>query len=249
MITAVIIDDEKKCISLLRHLVERHCTDISIVAEAENAVEGIEAIQKHNPGLVFLDIEMPDKTGFELLNSLPDIHFDIIFTTAYNHYAIKAIRFSALDYLLKPVDIDELKNAVARVYRKHLKKERQESIDLLMNNVRAPQTGFSRISLSTQDGLVILHVNEILYCEASGTYTIFYLKNKEKIIVSKTLKEYEELLKDHHFFRAHNSFLVNLNEVKKYIKGDGGSVIMSNGEEVFVSKRRKEEFLAVLNKT
>jgi len=247
MIKAVIIDDEKKCISLLKHLIENHCADISVVAEAENAAQGIQAIQTHKPDLVFLDIEMPDKTGFELLNSVPDPKFDIIFTTAYNHYAIKAIRFSALDYLLKPVDLDELKSAVARAYKKHNKKDHKESVETLMHNVRSPQHNFSRISLSTQDGLVILHVDEIVYCEASGTYTLFFLKNKEKIIVSKTLKEYEELLKDHHFLRVHNSFLINLNEVKKYIKGDGGSVIMSNGNEVFVSKRRKEEFLTALN--
>lgn len=247
MINAVIIDDEKKCISLLKHLIENHCADINIVAEAENAAQGIQAIQQHKPDLVFLDIEMPDKTGFELLNSLPDVQFDIIFTTAYNHYAIKAIRFSALDYLLKPVDLDELKSALARAYKKHNKKDQKESVETLMHNVRSAQPHFSRISLSTQDGLVILHVNEIIYCEASGTYTLFFLKNKEKIIVSKTLKEYEELLKDHHFLRVHNSFLINLDEVKKYIKGDGGSVIMSNGDEVFVSKRRKEEFLTALN--
>ncbi len=248
MIRTVIIDDEKKCISLLRHLVENHCPDISIVATGSNAAEGMAAIETYRPDLVFLDIEMPDKTGFELLNSLPEINFDIIFTTAYNHYAIKAIRFSALDYLLKPVDLDELKNAVARVEKNLGKKGRQENIDVLVQNIRSLQPGFSKITLSTQEGLVILHVNEIIYCEASGTYTIFYLKNKEKITVSKTLKEYEELLKNHPFFRLHNSFLVNLNEVKKYIKGDGGAVIMSNGGEVLVSKRRKEEFLKALNK-
>ncbi len=248
MVTAVIIDDEKKCVSLLKHLIDTHCTDIKVVAEADNAAQGINAIKIHQPDLVFLDIEMPDKTGFELLTSLPEINFDIIFTTAYNHYAIKAIRFSALDYLLKPVDLDELKNAVGRVFKKHNKKEHRESIDLLVNNIRSLQPNFSRITLSTQDGLVILHVTEIVYCEASGTYTIFFLKNKEKIIVSKTLKEYEELLSGHYFFRVHNSYLVNLNEVKKYIKGDGGSVMMSNGDEVFVSKRKKEEFLQALNR-
>ena len=248
MINAIIIDDEKKCISLLRHLLENHCPDVTVVATAGNATEGIAAIETHRPDLVFLDIEMPDKTGFELLNSLPDIGFDVIFTTAYNHYAIKAIRFSALDYLLKPVDLDELKSAVARVEKNRGKKGRQENIDLLVQNIRSLQPGFSKITLSTQEGLIILHVNEIIYCEASGTYTIFYLKSKEKITVSKTLKEYEELLKAHPFYRLHNSFLVNLNEVKKYIKGDGGSVIMSNGDEVLVSKRRKEAFLQALNK-
>jgi len=247
MISAVIIDDEKKCISLLKHLIENHCSDITIVAEAENAAQGLQAIQQHNPNLVFLDIEMPDKTGFELLSSLPTINFDIIFTTAYNHYAIKAIRFSALDYLLKPVDLDELKSALARLTKKHAPKEYKENVEMLVSNIRSQQPAFSRITLSTQDGLVILHVDEIIYCEASGTYTFFYLKNKEKIIVSKTLKEYEELLHNHHFLRVHNSFLINLNEVKKYIKGDGGSVIMSNGDEVYVSKRRKEEFLSALN--
>jgi len=248
MINAIIIDDEKKCISLLRHLLQNHCPEVNIVASADNAADGIAAIEAHQPDLVFLDIEMPGKTGFELLNSLPDIGFDIIFTTAYNHYAIRAIRFSALDYLLKPVDVDELKNAVARLEKNRYRKGRQENIDLLVQNIRSLQPHYSKITLSTQEGLVILHVNEIVYCEASGTYTIFYLKNKEKITVSKTLKEYEELLKAHPFFRLHNSFLVNLNEVKKYIKGDGGSVIMSNGDEVLVSKRRKEEFLQALNK-
>jgi len=223
MITAVIIDDEKKCVSLLKHLIENHCSDINVVGEAESAAQGLQVIQQHKPDLVFLDIEMPDKTGFELLKSLPEINFDLIFTTAYNHYAIKAIRFSALDYLLKPVDLDELKNALARVYKKHQKTGQQQSVEVLMSNIKSKQPNFSRISLSTQDGLVILHVDEIIYCEASGTYTIFYLKNREKIIVSKTLKEYEELLKDHSFFRVHNSFLINLNEVKKYVKGDGGS--------------------------
>jgi two-component system LytT family response regulator len=248
MINAVIIDDEKKCVSLLKHLIENNCNDIAVVGEAGTAAQGIAAIQANQPDLVFLDIEMPDKSGFELLTSLPQINFDIIFTTAYNHYAIKAIRFSALDYLLKPVDLDELKNAIARVHKKHNKNEQRENIDLLVSNIKSLKPTFSRITLSTQDGLVILHVDEILYCEASGTYTLFYLKNKEKIIVSKTLKEYEELLKEHYFFRLHNSYLVNLNEVKKYIKGDGGSVIMSNGDEVFVSKRKKEEFLAALNR-
>jgi two-component system LytT family response regulator len=248
MITAVIIDDEKKCVSLLKHLIENHCADIKVVAEAGDALQGLGVIQMFKPDIVFLDIEMPGKSGFELLSALPEINFDIIFTTAYNQYAIKAIRFSALDYLLKPVDPDELKNAVARLYKKHHKNEQRANIDLLVNNIRSPQPNFSRITLSTQDGLVILHVNEIVYCEASGTYTIFYLKTKEKIMVSKTLKEYEELLKDHHFFRVHNSYLINLDEVKKYIKGDGGSVIMSNGDEVFVSKRRKEDFLSSLNK-
>lgn len=248
MIKAVIIDDENKCISLLKHLLANNCPQVQVVGEADGAATGIELVNQHKPNLVFLDIEMPGKTGFELLNSLPAIDFHVIFTTAYNHYAIKAIRFSALDYLLKPVDIDELKAALARIDKAEVKKNKHESISLLVNNTRAANHNFTRITLSTQDGLVILQINEILYCEASGSYTFFYLKNGEKLTISKTLKEYEDLLKDNQFFRVHNSYLINLNEVKKYIKGDGGTVVMSNGDEVFVSKRRKEEFLEALNR-
>ncbi len=248
MVSAIIIDDEKKCISLLQHLIYNHCPLVNVVGTAENAEQGLLLIKQAKPDLVFLDIEMPDKTGFELLASLAEINFKVIFTTAYNHYAIKAIRFSALDYLLKPIDLDELKNALGRLEGRKNLKDAPLPIDILVNNIKTPGHGFSRITLSTQDGLVVLHVNEILYCEASGSYTFFYLKNGEKLTISKTLKEYDELLGEFQFFRIHNSYLVNLNEVKKYIKGEGGSVIMSNGDEVFVSKRRKDAFLEAINK-
>jgi len=248
MVTAIIVDDESKCILLLKHLLDNHCPTVSVVATADSAAQGLQLIQQYKPGLVFLDIEMPGKTGFELLASLPEINFKVIFTTAYNHYAIKAIRFSALDYLLKPIDLDELKNALARLEGIKTIKDAPLPIDMLVGNIKTPGHGFSRITLSTQDGLVVLHVKDILYCEASGSYTFFYLRNGEKLTISKTLKEYDDLLGEFQFFRVHNSYLVNLNEVKKYIKGEGGSVIMSNGDEVFVSKRRKDAFLDAINK-
>jgi len=248
MIQAVIIDDEKKCVSLLKHLVDNYCPEIQVVAVAHSALEGIAIIKTWKPGLVFLDIEMPDKTGFELLNSLQDIDFQVIFTTAYDHYAIKAIRFSALDYLLKPIDLNDLKEALLRLDKKQSTANRLNNIDMLVQNIRSLQPNFSKITLSTQEGLVILQVNEIVYCQASGAYTLFFLKNKEKVTASRILKEYEDLLKEHNFFRVHNSWLVNMNEIRKYVKGDGGYVVMSNGDEVQVSKRKKDEFLEILNK-
>ena len=246
MITAIIIDDEKKCISLLQKTIEKQFSDISIVATAANADDGIKLIQQHEPDLIFLDIEMPNKNGFDMLAAFDEINFDVIFTTAYNQYAIKAIKFSALDYLLKPIDADDLKLAISRFKQKQRSSQKSQ-INLLFDNLKNLNHAYSKISVSTNEGVIFLNTADIIYCEATGNYTQFYLRNNEKLLSSRTLKDFEELLAGNNFFRVHHSYLINLNEIKRYIKGDGGSVIMSNTDEVLVSRRKKDEFMKKLN--
>lgn len=246
MITATIIDDEKKCVSYLSKTLEKKFPEISVIGTAQNVAEGLKLLQHHKPDILFLDIEMPGKNGFELLNAIGEINFEVIFTTAYNEYAIKAIRFAALDYLLKPVDEEELKQALER-YKQKKKQTTGDQINLLFDNLKNIANAFTKISVSTADGVIFLNVADIIYCEATGSYTHFFLKNKEKLLSSRTLKDFEEMLSENNFFRIHHSYLINMNEIKRYIRGEGGSVIMSNGNEVLVSRRKKEEFIKRLN--
>lgn len=246
MIRAIIIDDEPKGRNLLRELISGKFPEIQILAQAQNADEGILSIAKYMPDVVFLDINMPGKNGFDMLKEIPEIRFEIVFITAYDKYAIRAFRYHAFDYLLKPIDVEELSNCIERLKEKQLHKDLDERLELLMAQLQHPQQLPDRITINSLDGITLLPITEIIYLEAAGTYTIFYLKNRDKIVSSLNLKEYEELLSDHHFFRVHNSFLINLLEVKKFIKSNGGSVMMSNGNQVSVSKRRRDEFLKLL---
>lgn len=246
MINAVIIDDEKKCVSLLSKMAWQHLPDVAIAGTAANAEDGRKLILQIEPDIVFLDIEMPNKTGFDLLSELDEVNFEVIFTTAYNQYAVKAIRFSAFDYLLKPIDEEELKQCLKR-YRQKVKADRSGQISMLFDNLKNINKAYSRISVSTSEGVIFLNVADIIYCEATGSYTQFYLKNDEKLLSSRTLKDFEEMLQEHNFFRLHHSYLINLNEIKRYIKGEGGTVIMSNGNEVLVSRRKKDDFIKKLN--
>ncbi len=247
MIQAIIIDDEKKCISLLEKMLKEQFPDIQIAAVTAQPEDGIKLIRQLEPDLVFMDIEMPRKNGFEVLEATKDIAYDIIFTTAYNQYAIKAIRFSALDYLLKPIDETELTQAVQRFKTKHQSASRQQQIDLLFSNLRNFTQPYSKLSVATSEGVIFINIPDILFCEATGSYTTLHLKNNDKLVTSKTLKDFEELLETHSFYRTHHSYIINLNEIKRYIKGDGGSVLMSNTAELPVSKRKKDEFLKKLH--
>jgi two-component system LytT family response regulator len=231
---------------LLNELIANRFPEIKIVALAKNADEGIESISKYAPDVVFLDINMPGKSGFDMLQEIQPVHFETIFITAYDKYAIRAFRYHAFDYLLKPVDAEELSNCVERLKEKQLQLDFKERLESLVAQIHHPQQIPDRITINSLDGITVIPITEIVYLEAAGTYTLFYLKNKEKIVSSLNLKEYEDLLSVHHFFRIHNSFLINLAEVKKYIKADGGSVLMSNENEVSVSKRRRDEFLKLL---
>jgi two-component system LytT family response regulator len=239
---SIIVDDELKSRESLKILLEDFCDNVEVKALCQNVEEGIEAISVHKPDVVFLDIQMQRETGFDLLAKIKNIDFEVIFTTAYSEYAIKAFKFSAIDYLLKPIDIEELKRALSKVERK-LNGSFSQRLEQLIQNLKPATPQNLKLALPTSDGLVFIKIDQILYCEASSNYTEIYCDDGKKYIVSRTLKEYEDILTEHNFFRIHNSHLINLSCIKKYVRGDGGYVIMDNDAALDVSKRKKEAFL------
>lgn len=245
MITAVIIDDEPKGRLALRQKLENYCANVSVIGEATDGIDALSVIEKLKPELIFLDIEMPRMNGFEMLNELKEKNFHIIFTTAYDQYAIKAIKYAAFDYLLKPVDIEELKTAIERISNTSTIETKKQA-ELLQQNILNPKKLLNKLAIPTLEGLLFFDINEIIQLEANSNYTIIHFSGKQKITASKTLKDFEELLPPDIFFRTHHSHLINLNYIKKYIKGDGGQIEMQNGNFVDVSRRKKEEFLKAI---
>lgn len=245
MITAIIIDDEAKGRLALREKLLSYCPQVKVVAEAANGQEALLLIQHHKPQLIFLDIEMPKMNGFEMLNELPEKDFHIIFTTAYDQYAIKAIKYAAFDYLLKPIDIQELQEAISNVETRE-NNQTKKQVELLQQNMLHPKKQLNKLAIPTLEGLLFFDINDIIHLEANSNYTNIYFTNKSKITASKTLKEFEELLPEDIFFRTHHSHLINLNYIKRYIKGDGGQIELQNGSYVDVARRKKEEFLKAI---
>ena len=243
MIKAIAIDDEVHCLETLSILLKESCPQVQLLQQCRSAKKGLEAIEKNKPELVFLDIEMPVMNGFELLEQFTEISFAIIFTTSYDQYAIKAIHFSALDYLLKPIDPNELKLAVKKVEeQRHL--PMAEQFQMLLKQINGKNSGFNKIAVPTAEGFELIPADQVLYLEANDNYTHLFLKNKNKIIACRTLKEMEEQIHDFTFFiRIHNSYMVNLNEVTKYMRGEGGYLVMSDGSSVNVSRSRKDALL------
>jgi len=243
MINAILVDDEAHCLDTLSILIKDYCPEVGILEQCSSAKKALAAIEKFQPALVFLDIEMPVMNGFELLEQFKDIHFSVIFTTSYDQYAIKAIRFSALDYLLKPIDPKELMIAVHKAAT--LKNvPSSEQLKMLMDQLHHKETGFTKIAVPTAEGYELIPADQVIRCEADDNYTHLFLKNKNKITACRTLKEMEEQLDDFKYFvRVHHSYLVNLNEVTKYIRGEGGYLIMSDSSTVNVSRSRKEALL------
>jgi two-component system, LytTR family, response regulator len=245
MIRAIVVDDEPYCCDTLETMLEKYCPGVQLVAVCHSGEEAIAGIKQHQPDLVFLDIEMPRMNGFDMLQKIGAINFEIIFTTSFDQYALRAIRFSALDYLLKPIDKDDLQTAVQKVIQRTQKPITQQ-LQLLMQKLQQPTNPINKIALPTMEGLQMLPVESILYCESDSNYTIFHLKDKQKIIVSRTLKEMEEMLEEYSFARVHSSYLVNLQEVNKYIKGEGGYLVLNDGSSVNVSASRKKLLLSKL---
>lgn len=251
---AIIVDDETNAREVLSNLLRLFSPEIEVCGEARDVDEGIKIIREHAPDLVFLDIQMPGKSGFELLTSFKEIRFGVIFTTAYQEFAIKAFRFSAIDYLLKPIDPEELQAAVEKYVVKNQNVEGEqlqilkECLDDTRNflNQRQKNEG-QRIALPTAEGIHFVQLGEIIHCESLGSYTKFHLQKGPAIVVSRLLKEYEEILDNFFFFRVHQSSIVNLDQIKKYVRGDGGQVWMSDGTEIEVSRRRKEDFLSIFS--
>lgn len=245
MITATIVDDEPYSCESLATLLERYCPDVKVLDVCYSASSALRSINEQKPQLLFLDIEMPHMNGFELLEKIPDIDFELIFTTSYDQYAIKAIRFSALDYLLKPIDQDDLRRAVQKAVSNNNHVSPLQ-IKVLLDKLNQPSIAVNKIAIPTMEGLQMILVDSIVSCSADRNYTMIMLKNNQKIIASRTLKDMEEMLEDYPFIRVHHSYLVNLNEVEKYVKGEGGYLLMSNGSNIDVSRSRKEFLLKKL---
>lgn len=249
-ITALLIDDDANLRNGMRSLLERYAPEIMIIGEADNVKTGIEAMENLKPQVVFLDIQLGDGTGFDILEDIAQKRgkstSHIVFITAHEQYAVKAFRFSALDFLLKPVDPEELEKVIVKIKNVLTKNDNYAHIDLLLENIRKKVDNFKRIALSTSDGIHLFEISDIIRCESEDNYTKFYIKNNKPILISKTLKEYEEMLTEHGFERIHQSHLINLSYLKSYIKKDGGYVVMADNSNLPISQRKKERLQEVL---
>lgn len=241
MIKAVIIDDEKDAVSFIKSLIEEYCTGIKAVGEANSAKEGYKVINELNPDLVFLDVEMPNGNGFDLLEKFDKIDFNIVFVTAYDHYAIKAIKYSAADYILKPIDIDEFTRAVNKVKDTIENKTVPVDYQVLFENLKSSLP--AKIAIPTSKGIEYVQTKDIIRIEADRSYSMIYLTDGNKIMVSRGLREFQELLLDRNFFRTHNSHLINLEHVKLYAKQDGGFIRMIDNSMVALSRSKKDLFI------
>jgi len=241
---ALIIDDENRTRDLIAKMINSFGFDIEAIPAGENVQSGIKAIDELNPDIVFLDIQMPDGTGFDVLKSVKNKNFEVIFITAHEEFAIKAIKFSALDYLLKPIDPEELRAAVEKAIKAVDGKKEESQFEALQNNIQPNQK--RRLVLKTQESVYVVELDEIIRCEADRNYTSFFLVGGKKILVSKTLKEYETLLSSHNFLRVQQSHLINLDYVDRYDKGSGGSVVMKDGSEVPLSPAKREIFFKII---
>lgn len=249
MITAILIDDERNALEVLRLQLERHCPQVKVLAACDSGAGGVEAIRRFRPDLVFLDIEMPHLNGFDVLEQTRDLDFSVIFTTAYDQFAIKAFRVSALDYLLKPVDVTELRAAVEKARVKGDRVEWEEKISRLIGQLEPSTTRHTRrIALPVGDALQFMDPDEIVRCESESNYTHIFLAGGKKITLAKTLKEVEDNIGGPPFFRIHQSHLVNMNHILKFIKGDNAYVVMKDGSSIGVSRNRKEAFLESFRK-
>ncbi|MBU2950905.1 LytTR family DNA-binding domain-containing protein [Tamlana agarivorans] len=246
ILKTIIIDDELHNQENLKRLLEKNCPDTLVLATASSADEGLMLIEKHQPDLVFLDIEMPKKNGFNMLEELQEVNFEVIFVTAYNKYVLKAIRSCALDYLMKPVVISELKKAVENVLKVVAQKKENHKLKTLVENLKNNQ-GPKKIALPTAEELFFVSVDTIIHCKAENNYTMFYMTDKQSILVSRTLKEWDELLSVYGFIRTHQSHLINKIHVKSYVKKDGGYIVMNDGSIISVSKYKKEQTLRELS--
>ncbi|HMH20591.1 MAG TPA: LytTR family DNA-binding domain-containing protein [Puia sp.] len=243
MINCIIIDDEPGNIRVLKKLLHEFCPETNVSGEASDAEQGEKIILKMQPDLVFLDIEMPYGNAFGLLDRLMPVNFEVIFVTAFNDYMLKAFKYSALDYLLKPVNIEELRAAVQKASERKRLRNTNQQLSNLLDNLKPPEPGAFKLAVPNTEGLAFIPIDTITRCEASGGYTTFYLKNGEKILSAKNIKEYEDILPSSIFLRVHNSHIINLTCIKKYHKGRGGFIEMDDQALIEVASRRKNEFL------
>ena len=242
---AIIIDDEKNGIEMLEYLLEKNCNDVEIVATFLNPKQAVKEIPILKPDVIFLDIDMPGMNGFELLQNLTPFNFQVVFTTAYNEYAIDAFKVNAVDYLLKPIETEELKDAVNKVAKMMHNQNDMQPIENILAYIQAAQ-GINKISIPTDDGVIFSLTESILYFKADGGYTEVYFTNGKKLFTSKLLGDYEDGIATKGFFRIHNSYIINLRHIEKFVKSDGGYVVMQDGTNITVSRRRKDDFMKVM---
>ncbi len=248
MYKTLIVDDEPAQQDLLKGMLLKNFPQFELMEICNSVDEGLAKIKSLHPQLVFLDVVMPPKTGFDLLSDLKEIDFEVIFTTSFEQYAIKAFKVSAVDYLLKPFGLNELRCALEKFEQQFSMKHSLEHIQSLLHNISLNTSDKIKIALPTLNGFVFVQVNDIVRCESDNTYTTFFFADKRTLVTSKTIKDCEELLCDYNFFRIHNSHLINMRYIREYIKGDGGQVKMTDGSMVDVSRRKKDEFVHLLKK-
>ncbi len=247
MLNTIIIDDEQDGRDVLQMLVTDFCPDLTIVDICTNGKEGVKSILKHKPDLVFMDIDMPDMTGFDVLDCVKNLKLKIIFVTAHNQHAIRAFKYSAIDYILKPPSPQSLIEAVEKAKQIEFRNDGGQ-YDLLLNQLKQEDHLPDVIALPMADGLQVVNIQDIMYCKADRNYTHIHFIDKRKLLVSKQLKEFENLLAPHNFFRVHHSYLINLKYISKYVKGEGGYVVMKDDCSIEVSRQKKDEFLKLINK-
>lgn len=245
MIRCIVIDDEKQHRDFLREKIEMHFPEASLLDEAGGVLEGVQVINRHTFDLLFLDVQMSPYTGFDVLRSVVRRDFEVVFTTSFDSYALEAIKFSALDYLLKPYSLDDLKATFERYKNKAEQILNAQKIDNLLHNIN-PENKRKRIGLSDKNGIAFYEIDSIIYCKSENVYTTFYFSNHPPVVTSKPIKEYEREFSSFHFYRIHNSYLINLHKVKKYLRGDGGQVIMCDDTTLDVARQKKEGFLEKL---
>lgn len=248
MYKAIIVDDENRSVETLKSIIQQFCSnEVEVVGTANSVEEAFTLIYLVMPDIVFLDVEMPHGSGFDLLERIPKPDFEVIFTTGFDRYAVTAIKFSALDYLLKPINIEEVKEAISKAKKRIEGKHTQSNLEHLINNIRHPRDKNNKIPISVVNGFQFVPVNTIVFCQADDDYTYIYLIDGQKLTVSKNIKEFEDILANYNFFRIHHSYLINRDYIKRYIKGEGGTILTEQGNELPVSRRRKVEFLEWLN--
>ncbi len=241
-IKTIIVDDEKHSVATLSWKLEKFCPDVEVVATFTKAPEALDYLQNNPPDLLFLDIEMPRLDGFELLEELgPGIKFEVVFTTAYDEFGIRAVKVNALDYILKPVQNQELKAAIEK-----FKNKTNNKTEVLFSNKNPSENKSNRIALATKESIEFVEAKNIIFCSSDSNYTLIFLTNNRKKIISRTLKDVEEWLRPYNFYRVHNSHLVNLNHIKEYIRADGGYLMLSNGKTLPVARNRKEDLLKIM---
>lgn len=247
MIKTILVDDEASGLYTLRQLLQEYCPELKVIAECSTADAAREKIELLEPQLVFLDISLPGKSSFELLEELEDREFEIIFVTAHNSYTLTAFRYSAIDYLVKPIDEDLLVQAVKRAIKRISKNDLQQNVNTLLHNLSISGKGpLLKLCIPSVKGFQVVELKDIMYCEAAGNYTNFYFTHQPMYCSARAIHDYEELLSDAGFVRVHKSYLINMQHIKEYIRGEGGTVIMSNNAEVEVSRRKKEIFFSRL---